>query len=66
MRTLIEVLLALAALYCGAAWAYIVGSALMLQRRGAEYDQVQVENDTFHLGLCFILSIGFLGLMLGA
>jgi hypothetical protein len=35
-------------------------SALM-----GRYDRNEAELHTFHLGLCFILALGFLGLLLG-
>jgi hypothetical protein len=48
--------LALAATYCGAMWLVL---AVVSFRTGRD-----VERETFHLGLCFILAVGFLGLIL--
>jgi flagellar biosynthesis protein FliR len=53
---LIIIALAVAAVYCGGMW--IVLAALGMVRK-ADY-----ETETFHLGLCFLLAIGFLGLIL--
>lgn len=50
--------LALTALYCGGMWGFL---AFLTFRDGTNY-----ERETFHLGLCFILAIGFLGLILRA
>lgn len=55
--SIIEILLALAALYCGGAW-------LFLTFRSFRFNE-NWELETFHLGLCFILALGFLGLMRG-
>jgi hypothetical protein len=57
--TAIVILLALSALYCGATYIAVYAAAL----RG-RVDHASAELNTFHLGLCFILSIGFLGLLL--
>jgi hypothetical protein len=57
-------LLVVAALYSGTAYLAVTisalqhGSALSYERR------VQVELETFHLGLCFIAALGFLGVLL--
>lgn len=70
----ILILLALSALYCAVnyAMAFMVGINLMRQMKGRSFPwppeqqamSNRIELYTFHLGLCFILSIGFLGLLL--
>lgn len=55
MLTLIEIALGLAALYAGSAWA------LLAYRTFAKREDW--ENETFHLGLCFVIAVGFLGLL---
>lgn len=58
---LILTLLTLVALYCGGMWLWRSYNAL------TEADPAVltwIEKHTFHLGLCFILAIGFLGLIL--
>jgi F0F1-type ATP synthase membrane subunit c/vacuolar-type H+-ATPase subunit K len=57
--TVIEILLGIAAAYCGFTYAVVYVAAL----RGM-VDQYNAEQNTFHLGLCFIVSLGFLGLLL--
>ena len=64
MHTLIEVLLGLSALYCGGSWLRYV--FLSLRKIYGDDWQDRMERYTFHLGLCFLLAIGFLGLMQGA
>lgn len=54
----LEIILACCAAYCGFAYLRIADLAL----RGG-YDRNTAELHTFHLGLCFILSVGFLGLL---
>jgi hypothetical protein len=46
--------LVVAAVYCAAMYAILVFRTF---RRGEDW-----ENETFHLGLCFILAVGFLHL----
>ena len=53
---LIQIALVVAALWCGGMW-------LFLARHGLKTG-VDVETETFHLGLCFVLALGFLGLIL--
>lgn len=57
----IKIMLGLTALYCGGMWglcfARFIGGKYRLD------DHEAVERHTFHLGLCFILAIGFLGLI---
>jgi hypothetical protein len=55
--TIIRVLLILTAVYCGGMWLYLAQFSIR--------NKVDVEVETFHLGLCFILVLGFLGLILG-
>jgi hypothetical protein len=62
---LIKIMLAVSALYCAGmyAWVYVYGI-----RKGRSLTAAQmasIEANTFHLGICFILAIGFLGLLLG-
>jgi hypothetical protein len=64
LLTLITVLLGMSALYSGGMWLWL--AALMVVRR-SQYDMttlIELERQTFHLGLCFILATGFL--LLGA
>lgn len=56
---IIIIALALSAIYSGATYLYVYFLAL----RG-QVDPVDAELNTFHLGLCFILAVGFLGLIL--
>jgi hypothetical protein len=53
--SIISILLVLVAIYCGGSW-------LFLAFRSFRHNE-NWEPETFHLGLCFILAIGFLGLM---
>lgn len=60
---LIELALILAAIYSGGMYVFVYAKAL---RKGGEMlweEYVHVERNTFHLGLCFILAVGFLGLL---
>jgi hypothetical protein len=57
--TLIAIALLLSALYCGGMWLYVARETMM-----GRYDAMTAETHTFYLGLCFILALGFLGLML--
>lgn len=60
---IIKIPLALAAIYCGGMWLWLV--AISFKHRASaptEYGDT-IERYTFHLGLCFILAAGFLGLM---
>ena len=56
---LILLALEVAAIYCGVAYLYTC--FLGMTRR---IEPATAELYTFHLGLCFILSVGFLGLLL--
>lgn len=62
MITLIAIALGLAALYCAGMW--LLYGYHGLRGRLALTDGDQIERHTFHLGLCFILAAGFLGLLL--
>ena len=57
MANIIFYALALAAGYCALTWVVL---AVISFRTGRD-----VERETFHLGLCFILALGFLGLIYG-
>lgn len=63
---LIEILLGIAALYSGGMYAFQFTvfirnySAYVLDPSAAD----AAERYTFHLGICFIVSLGFLGLIL--
>lgn len=59
----ISALLIFSATYCGGAWLWLSWTAI---RHGARYSyehHVEIERQTFHLGLCFILALGLLGLI---
>jgi hypothetical protein len=59
------VLLALVALYCGGAWLFVAWSFWRVRKKVVSADiRRDVQTNTFHLGLCFILALGFLGLLL--
>lgn len=47
-----ELLLTISAIYCALAYAYLVFRTFAKRENW--------ENETFHLGLCFILAVGFL------
>ena len=57
---IIPILLALVALYCGGMWLFVFAQSL---RGGLHISPEMAEEHSFHLGLCFILAIGFLGLL---
>lgn len=67
MKTLIEILLVAIALYTGGAWAF---SAWGFYANGGKTWPIELRERyntaMFYLGLCCILSLGFLGLMLEA
>jgi hypothetical protein len=56
---LVRLGLEIAAIYSGVFYVIVFASALM-----GRYDRNEAELHTFHLGLCFILALGFLGLLL--
>lgn len=64
MTDIIKLALIFAAAYCGGMWLYTAfvwrRAGNVLTTREARQD---VERYTFHLGLCFIIAIGFLGVM---
>jgi hypothetical protein len=55
-----QIILALCAAYCGITYLRVAD----LTMRGG-YEPRLAELHTFHLGLCFILAIGFLALSVG-
>lgn len=65
--TLIIIALVVSAIYSGGMYLWCFAAyarnlpAFRLDRDASE----AMERHTFHLGLCFILSVGFLGLILG-
>lgn len=59
MAAFATALLAVAALYSGIEWLRLS----VIQIRGRAADPDAVERYTFHLGLCFIIAVGFLGLI---
>ncbi|AIT81229.1 hypothetical protein [Novosphingobium pentaromativorans] len=66
LAAIIIALLILAAVYCGGMWAWIAYIAVKDRARFMADELIEFERQTFHLGLCFILAIGFLGLITGA
>lgn len=62
----IKIALIVSAAYAGGTWlAQLVGFLRNLDAYRASPDAAgRLEAHTFHLGLCFILAIGFLGLIL--
>lgn len=54
--TITQVTLSLAAFYCAVMWLFLVARSI------ATHEDYEIE--TFHLGLCGILALGFLGLLL--
>jgi len=60
---LIQIALALAALYSGGMYLWVYVDALKRQMTREEFEFVEL--NTFHLGLSFILAAGFLALTLG-
>lgn len=58
--TLLVIALVVSAIYSGGSWLYRGFQAYT----GRIIVDEELEAHTFHLGLCFILSIGFLGLLL--
>lgn len=53
---IIEIGLAIAAAYSAVAWLFLAVKSFRTR--------VDYETETFHLGLCFVLAAGFLGLLL--
>ena len=63
--TIICILLGLAALYGGGMWVWMFIALTRLGRENVpERDRAAIELFTFHLGLCFIIALGFLGVIL--
>jgi len=56
----VEILLALAAAYSAGMWLWLAGLSVTKRHLYTPDQLVEVEHQTFHLGLCFILSLGFL------
>lgn len=55
MMKILEIALGVSAIYSAAAYAWLVAQSIA--------HRVDYERETFHLGLCFILAVGFLGLL---
>jgi len=62
----IVVLLSLAAIYCGTMWLCLAISFWPHRHalQNSPETRYELQQQTFHLGLCFILTIGFLGIIL--
>ncbi|AOR77214.1 hypothetical protein [Novosphingobium resinovorum] len=58
--------LLLAALYSGGMWLWIVVVMIQDRARLSRADLIEFERQAFHLGICFILALGFAGLIMGA
>lgn len=61
----IQTALVLSALYCGGAWVWLCYLGIRNHSTLTDTQHSELESGTFHLGLCFILSTGFLGLLQG-
>lgn len=63
MLTLILILLAIVAIYCGGMW---IATFIIVRKRPPQTEALRasIAQFTFHLGICFILAIGFAGLIL--
>lgn len=59
----ISALLILTAAYCGGAWLWLSWKGFENGARFSYDQHVEIERQTFHLGLCFILALGLLGLI---
>lgn len=68
MLTLIIILLGISAAYSGGMWLYMFAVTWPLREMLKELpdNRKEIADLTFRLGLCFILSLGFLGLIEGA
>lgn len=62
IQTLCTIALAVAALYSGGMWLWLLFITKFNTVGNLEYRSA-VELNTFHLGLCFVVSVGFLGVM---
>jgi hypothetical protein len=56
MLAIIKTVLVLSALYCAVMYALCAVSSVRTK--------TDVETETFHLGLCLLIALGFLGLIL--
>lgn len=65
MHTLIATLLWVTAAYSGIMWLWLAGLSTIPRSRYNIETLIEFERQTFHLGLCFILCLGFLGLGAG-
>jgi amino acid permease len=63
MLTLVKILLAAAALYGGVMWLFVAWVSFRTKSATPEQND-RIERYTFHLGLCCIVALGFLGLLL--
>jgi hypothetical protein len=64
VHTLVIIVLAVAAIYCGGFWLYMaVANAVGRFNRFDDAQRDRLELYTFHLGLCCIIACGFLGLI---
>lgn len=61
MRLLIEIALALAALFCGIMYGWSWRAAM---RANSDYQLAELSEYSFRVALCGILALGFLGLLL--
>jgi hypothetical protein len=61
---LIKMILIVTAAYSGGMWLWLCGLSLTNRSRYTMDDHMLIERQTFHLGLCMILALGFLGLIL--
>lgn len=53
--TIIKIALVVVALYCAGMWLFLAAYSIKTKQ--------SLETETFHLGLCLILALGFLGLL---
>lgn len=62
---MVEAILSVVALYCGGMWLVCLAQVLKHGAALSDFDRGEIEQHSFHLGLCFILALGFLGLIGG-
>lgn len=62
MLTAIAIILGLIAAYCGVNWLLIFYNHMTGQYLHSEFDRINTA--AFYLGLCAILSLGFMGMIL--
>lgn len=60
MESILIIALAVAAIYSGGAYLYVTIRTLRNAETMSSGEIVFAETNTFHLGLCFILAVGFL------